>query len=344
MPTSRKTSKRFRRTDLTSLPPHHRPGGGFRNPWPDAAPRGFGDFLRWVLIERMTKPRPTQPSPDVFAVTDPTFVTPRAGEGSATVTWIGHSSLLIQIGGRNVLTDPVWSDVVSPVPFAGPRRWVPPAVAFEDLPDIDVILVSHNHYDHCDVPTIRRLAARFPTIHWLVPLGLAKLLGRCGVANVTELDWWNVAEAAGLRVTCTPAQHFSARGLFDRNKTLWCSWVLSHGESRIYFGADSALHPEYARIGEECGPFEVVILPIGAYEPRWFMRPVHMNPEDAVQAYSALANGNRPAFIPIHWGTFKLTDEPMDEPPRRLRAAWAESRADPAQLRIPRHGETIRIW
>jgi N-acyl-phosphatidylethanolamine-hydrolysing phospholipase D len=252
--------------------------------------------------------------------------------------------MLIQIGGMNVLTDPVWSDVVSPVRFAGPRRWVPPAVAFEELPEIDVVLVSHNHYDHCDAPTIRRLAERCPAIQWFVPLGLAPLLRRFGATNIAELDWWESADAGALGITCTPAQHFSARGLFDRDKTLWCSWALAHGESRIYFGADSALHPEYARITEQCGAFRAVILPIGAYEPRWFMRPVHMNPEDAVQAYSALARSSEPVLIPIHWGTFKLTDEPMDEPPRRLRAAWEDSRFDPENLRIPQHGETITIW
>lgn len=241
----------------------------------------------------------------------------------------------------NILTDPIWSPFASPVQFLGPRRWVPPGVDFDALPPIDVVLMSHNHYDHCDVPTIRRLVARHDDISWFAPLGVADLLRKHGARRITELDWWQQAAEGSLDVACTPAQHFSARGLLDRDRTLWCGWSLQSSSAKVLFAGDSALHPEYGRVAEQYGPFDVVAVPIGAYEPRWFMQPVHMNPEDAIEAYRALmGSSSAPAFVPLHWGTFKLTDEPMDEPPRRLREGWKALGLDPARLWILEHGGT----
>ena len=257
------------------------------------------------------------------------------------MTWVGHSTMLLQMAGLNILTDPVWSTRVSPIPLVGPRRWVRPAVELDALPPIDVVLLSHNHYDHCDLPTIRHLARRRSETAWFAPLGLAPLLRGCGVSDVIEMDWWQSHRIGDATIVCTPAQHFSARGPFDRDRTLWCSFAVQSSSARLFFGGDSALHPEYAEISRRHGPFDVVILPVGAYEPRWFMRPVHMNPEDAVQAYRDLAAGGRPpAFIPVHWGTFRLTDEPMDEPPVRLQSAFAETGTAREHLNILVHGET----
>jgi N-acyl-phosphatidylethanolamine-hydrolysing phospholipase D len=297
-------------------------------------------------VERLLHPPPRDPDPSSFAVATPAVPAPRAEPGELVVTWVGHATFLVQIGGRNILTDPMWGERASPARFAGPRRWVRPGMAFSDLPPIDAVVQSHNHYDHLDDGTVRRLARSQPQARWLAPLGLAPFLRSRGVRGVAELDWWEEHHDDGVTYTCAPAQHFSARGPWDRNRTLWCSWGIAAGGRRLYFGGDSGLHPEYGSIGERCGPFDVTLLPIGAYEPRWFMRPVHMNPEEAVEAYRALArSGNHatPTFVAMHWGTFKLTDEPMDEPPRRLRAAWVAAGLPPDRLWIPAHGETRHL-
>lgn len=325
-------------------PPHHRAGGGFRNPWPNAAPHGILGFLRWVLVDRPRNPRVRQPPRDSFPQENPSFDTPRATPDALTVTWVGHSSLLVQIGGLNVLMDPVWSTRVSPVPLIGPRRWMPPGVPFASLPPIDIVLLSHNHYDHLDTTTLRRVASANPAAAWVVPLGLIPIVRQCGVANAAELDWWQETTIGGVIIGCAPAQHFSGRGLLDRDRTLWCSWALRSAGCAFYFGADSGLHPEYRAIGERFGPFDLIAMPIGAYEPRWFMRPVHMNPEDAVQAYRDMvsAGGQAPPLVPLHWGTFKLTDEPMDEPPKRARVAWEQAGLVKDALWQLAHGETRR--
>jgi len=298
-------------------------------------------FLRWVVVERLTTRRPVQPPRSVFPVATPSFFNPRAPAGTLTVTWVGHSTTLIQLGGVNLLTDPIWSECASPVPPIGPRRWARPGISFDQLPSIDVVLLSHNHYDHCDVPTIRRLVGRRADTTWCVPLGVAALLRRCGAEHVVELDWWQSARVGGLEISCTPAQHFSARGPLDRDRTLWCSWAVASPSARVFFGGDSGLHTEYGGIARRHGPFDIVLLPIGAYEPRWFMSPVHMNPEDAIQAHREMTgSGSPPIFVPIHWGTFKLTDEAMNEPPVRIRSAWTSVGNSLDHLWVLRHGET----
>lgn len=327
-------------------PSHHRPDGGFRNPWPSAELHGFRDFLKWSLIERRRNPRRPDPDPRIFVRADPTFTVPRADPEQLTITWVGHTSFLIQIGGLNVLTDPVWSQRASPVQFVGPRRWVPPAIEFDRLPPIDVVVLSHDHYDHLDANTVSRLAERYPAIVWQAPLGLGSFLRQRGAREVTERDWWEESIIGSLQLTCVPAQHFSGRTLGRRNGTLWAGWTLRSGHRSVFFGGDTALHPEFAAIGRRYGPFEVAILPIGAYEPRWFMGSVHMNPDDCLQAISQLAgaqNGQRLIMTAAHWGTFKLTDEPMDEPPARMRELWRASGLDANDLWIMKHGETRAV-
>ncbi len=288
-----------------------------------------------------------RPDFELFQVVASSFASPRATPDELTVTWVGHSSFLIQIGGANVLTDPIWSTHASPIPFLGPRRWVRPGIDFDALPPIDVVLVSHNHYDHLDAPTVRRLTSRVPGAQWIVPRGLASFFRARGVSRVIELDWWQTTRAGALEIGATPAQHFSARGLADRNRTLWCGFAITAERRRALFAGDTGHHPEFARIAERFGPFDAVLLPIGAYEPRWFMRPVHMNPEDAVLAYAELRAGapavRPPLFVPMHWGTFRLTDEPMTEPAERLRRAWDGAALSAADLAILRHGETTRL-
>ena len=272
---------------------------------------------------------------------------PRQDANLLSATWVGHSTVLLQLGGMNILTDPIWSMRASPVAFAGPRRLVPPAVSMDALPPIDVILLSHNHYDHLDDRTVRLLIARNPDAMWATPLNLARFVRARGAQRVTELDWWDRTTVGPLTLTCTPAQHFSARGLRDRNRTLWCSWSVSTSDHAVYFGGDTAYHTDFAEIGARCGPFDVTLLPIGAYEPRWFMRSVHMNAEEAVRAHldlmSPWAGAACPPLLPIHWGTFRLTDEPLDEPPVRARAAWSAAGLPPDCLWLLRHGETRQV-
>jgi N-acyl-phosphatidylethanolamine-hydrolysing phospholipase D len=265
------------------------------------------------------------------------------------LTWIGHSSFLVQIGGLNVLTDPMLSLRASPFRFVGPRRHVPASADVDTLPPIDVVLLSHNHYDHLDDRTVRRLAARHPGARWLVPLGLAKFLASRGARDVAELDWWEETRLGTLAVGCTPAQHFSGRGVGDRDRTLWCGWSIAAPARQLFFAGDTGYHPEFSSIGDRFGPFHAALLPIGAYAPRWFMRPVHMDPEEAVQAFRDIQRSRppiagRPAvMVGMHWGTFRLTDEPLDEPPTRARAAWAAAGFDPEGLWILAHGESRRL-
>lgn len=255
---------------------------------------------------------------------------------------MGHASALIQLGGLNVLADPMWSERASPVRFAGPRRWVAPGIDFDALPPIDVVLQSHNHYDHLDDATIRRLARAHAPAAWIVPLGLRAFVRRRGVrGDVQELDWWQEHVIRSLKIAATPAMHFSSRAVGDRGDTLWCGFALSDSSGRrVYFAGDTGLHPEFALIGERYGPFDVGLLPIGAYEPRWFMRYLHMNPEEAVEACRAV---RARVMVPIHWGTFKLTDEAMDEPPQRARAAWHAAGLPRDGYRQLAHGETLTL-
>lgn len=328
-------------------PAHHRPSGGFRNPWLAGAPNRLGGFLKWVLVDRLTKRRPPDPDAAALRRAEPAFPRPRAAVGELVVTWVGHATFLVQVGGLNLLTDPIWSERASPLPFAGPRRRMPPGIDFDALPPIDAVLLSHNHYDHLDDRTTRRLIARHPDARWLTPLGLARFVRRRGAGNVGELDWWQETRVGAATIACTPAQHFSARGLRDRNATLWCGWAVAAGSRRVFFAGDTGYHPEFTAIGHRYGPFDAALVPIGAYEPRWFMRPVHMNPEEAVRALrdldAARPTARRAVMVAMHWGTFKLTDEALDEPPVRVARAWREAglRADDLWVLAP--GETRRV-
>ncbi len=324
----------------------------FTNPWPGAQPpHGWRDILRWSR-ERGWIPRISRASTPRFERATPAFHEPRAPHDTLSVTWIGHSTVLLQMGGLNILTDPIWSERASPFRLLGPRRVTPPGAALESLPPLDLVLLSHNHYDHLDSRTVRRLARLHPGARWMAPLGVAPLLQRFGVREVTELGWWDELTVGGARIACTPARHFSARSFADRMRSLWSGWAMRVDDHALYFAGDTAYHPEFAKIGERYGPFDIVLIPIGAYDPRWFMERVHVDPEEAVRAYlevsgDALDAGGAPRppriALGIHWGTFKLTDEPMDEPPRRTRAAWKAVGLPEEELWILRHGETREL-
>lgn len=328
----------------TERPAHHRPGGGFRNPWPGSTPTGFGGLLRWALERARRGTLPPLPAPP--AVVASTQADPRAAADELRITAVGHSTFLLQIGPLNVLTDPVWSERCSPFSFAGPRRRHAPGLALEALPPLDLVLLSHDHYDHLDDATVRALARRHPETPWCAPLGVAARLRSRGVRRVLECDWWQRADVGDARVTCVPAAHFSGRTPFDRDSTLWAGWsVEAHGR-RLYFVGDSGLHPAFGEIGRRLGALDVVLMPIGAYEPRWFMRPVHLDPGEAVIAFDQLTAAH-PAqatvMVAMHWGTFLLTDEPPDEPPRRAADAWGATGRPAERLWVLAPGETRTI-
>jgi N-acyl-phosphatidylethanolamine-hydrolysing phospholipase D len=338
---------------------HHTPSGRFENIWATRPPRGHTNVLRWALAHRKTRPKPRDPDPSAFERATPDFVRPRAGADALTLTWVGHSTFLIQIGGLNVLTDPMWSDRASPLRFVGPKRWVPPGIALDELPPIDVVVLSHDHYDHLDAWTVKQLAARYPEARWLAPLRLGQFLRKQGADAVTEMDWWDALTMHDTRFACVPAQHHSARGLRDRRRSLWCGWVISCVAQRVYFAGDTAYFPGFNDIGAKYGPFDACLMPIGGYLPREYMKFLHMTPAEAVRAFGELnaagvererreGVGRRkgeqrkrePVFVPMHWGTFKISDEAMDEPVALLEKAWRESGAEAKALWLLMHGET----
>ncbi|MFT4570874.1 MAG: N-acyl-phosphatidylethanolamine-hydrolyzing phospholipase D [Hyphomicrobiaceae bacterium] len=233
----------------------------------------------------------------------------------ATVTWVGHSTLLVTLDGMTFLTDPTWSHTASPLPV-GPRRFVDPALDIDDLPPVDFVVVSHNHYDHLDLATLELLAARGTRI--FMPLANAYLLEGRGLERITEMDWWDSVEVGNLRVHCVPARHWSRRGLMDRDRSLWSGWVIESNDRRFYFAGDTAEFSGFEEIRRRIGAPDLAAIPIGAYDPPEIMQPSHLNPEEAVAALEQLdANQS----LAVHFGTFDLSDEPIDEPPRRFRAA-----------------------
>jgi len=299
------------------------------------------------LGRRLTGRMPPEPAGSTLPRAVPRIQMPRAAGHLLAATWVGHSTFLLQMGGINILTDPMWGMRASPVSFAGPRRWMPPGISLDALPPIDVVLQSHNHYDHLDQGTVEWIARHHAGAQWFAPLGVGALLTRFGVSRVTELDWWQSTAEGGLSITATPARHFSARGIRDRDATLWCGWTVRAAERRIFFAGDSGMHPEFAAIAERLGPFDLMMLPIGAYEPRWFMKPVHMAPEEAAEAFLVMRAvqplGHRSVMAAMHWGTFKLTDEPLLEPPEKLAAEWRRRELDPAAMRVLAVGETVAV-
>jgi len=260
----------------------------------------------------------------------------RAARDRIAATFIGHSTFLLQIGGICVLTDPIWSERCSPVAFAGPRRVRPPGQSLDSLPGVDLLLVTHNHYDHMDLPTLRAVQKRWnPGV--VTGLGNARHLAKANIPSAVELDWWQSTDVACARVTYVPAQHFSSRGLHDRNRCLWGGFVIEAYGSVVYFAGDSGYCPYFAEIGRRFPRIDLALLPIGAYEPRWFMQPHHMNPEEAVRAHL----DHRPRrSLGMHFGTFQLTDEAIDAPVVALRQAQARAGIAQGDFDVLAFGET----
>lgn len=316
-------------------PSDHFDGSLFFNPG-GQLPGRFADLLKWQFSGQRAKWPATDPSPLPQA-----RPAGRVNGSGLTVTMVGHSTLLVQTAGLNILTDPVWSPRASPFSFAGPKRINPPGIAFADLPPIDLVLVSHNHYDHLDLATLRQLKAVHDPL-LITALGNDMLIGQAvpGI-RLAAHDWGDRVDIGnGVVVHIEPAHHWSARGTRDRRMALWAGFVVETPDGKIYFAGDTGFHDgiNYQLMADKHGGFRFAILPIGAYEPRWFMAPQHQNPEEAVQGMK-LCNA---AFAAgCHWGTFQLTDEPIDEPVRKLAEALAAEQLPPERFRALRPGE---VW
>jgi len=305
----------------------HCDGERFFNPHDNARP--LGDVIKWMRTRRQT------PWPSRVPIAPQGPPPARVEPGRVAVTFIGHSTFLIRTASTIIVTDPVFTSHAGPFGRLGPRRVRPPAIAPSALPPVDIVLVSHNHYDHLQ-PSSLRLFADNAT--YIAPLGVSRQMMCRG--RIHELDWWGTVTIGDVEITCVPAQHFSARTPWDRNRTLWCGYVVRVDHLSIYFAGDSGYSPQFKQIGDRCHSIDVALLPFGAYEPRWFMAPVHMNPEEAVRAHLDI----RPRLsIGMHFGTFQLTDEGIDEPVRALEKAREACGVGADAFRVLEFGESVVV-
>jgi len=315
-------------TDVDPLrAPHRNPDGTFFNPWRPFE-TSFVDFLRWRFSSNAYDKSAAPVLPRV--ANDGRSL---AGmQHSSELTWVGHATVAIHDGDDVVLTDPHFSDRA-----LLPERALPPGVPLEAIPSDAFAVVSHSHYDHLDSWTVENLPA---SVGWYVPLGMGEFLRERGRDDVTELDWWQSAKRGRWTITCLPSQHWSRRSIGDTNRMLWCAWLLDSGEYTYFFAGDTGYFQGFAAYGREFDPIDVALLPIGAYEPRWFMKDQHMDPAEAYQAFRDL---RAKTLVPIHWGTFDLTDEPLDLPPRELDRAVREAGGDPSDVRVLAIGERWHV-
>ncbi|KAB8313522.1 MBL fold metallo-hydrolase [Erwinia endophytica] len=314
------------------LKAHHTPDG-FCNI--DEDPQQRSDLKRWRKA-RKAEGLPFPPAQGYARFTEQWWQpADLSGEDSA-IWWLGHACLMLRLAGKYILIDPILSKRASPVSFYGPSRKTPAPLKIEDLPSLDYVLISHNHYDHLDRPTIKKILKFFPDVLFVVPLGLKPWFIRLGATRVVQLDWWQSTEMAdGTVVHAVPARHWSMRTLWDRNRSLWCGWVLRHKGLNMWFTGDSGYAETLLEIPSRLGPFNLAALPIGAYAPKWFMKGKHMDPEQAVLLHQALG---QPLSIPIHWGVFELADESLDDPPKVLSAAMQAAGMDEARFQAWRIG------
>jgi len=305
--------------------------GIFYNNYIDHKMASFKEFWKW-------RKESTKPDPVFFplAQNDPQFL--KDNKTEKTLTWIGHASFLFQIDGVNILTDPHLTKRASPVSFAGPKRTTPPGLNFKDLPVIDIIVISHNHYDHLDKQTLKQIIKKQknnqPLI--LVPLKLKELIKGFGATNVKELGWWNNTKFNNLIIHSVPVQHWSNRS-FNTNKTLWCGWVIENSNYKTFFCGDTGYSKDFLTIQKKFGYMDLSLIPIGAYAPRWFMKDHHCNVKEAIQIHKDIRSKHS---VAMHWGTFQLTDEPMKEPIQLLKSLSVEKNLPKEKFIVMQHGET----
>lgn len=336
---------------LNPARPHHTPEG-FKNNYLGNVNKSQGDFFRWQyqrLVDGLPKP-PKTPTPIVLP--DLTFIQGNGNPATSAmmqpaITWIGHATMLVQANGLNVLTDPMFSERASPIQSLGPKRVQAPGVSLAQLPPIDVVLISHNHYDHLDKTSVLALANRAQAATlFIVPLGVKALFDDLGINNVKELDWWDSVNVKGVEFNFTPVQHWSARGLGDRSQTLWGGWAVLGAQTHWYFSGDTGYSQDFAdtqkrfadrQTAAQGGGFDLALIAVGAYEPRWFMKDQHVNPAEAVQIHLDL---KAKRSVGVHWGTFNLTDEPLDQPPKDLAVAVKERELAADAFTVMAVGET----
>jgi N-acyl-phosphatidylethanolamine-hydrolysing phospholipase D len=308
----------------------HRGAEGFRNNYPHPEK---GGFWKWKWAQWRDGLPPTPQGGYRFEVAKADV------SRNPSVTWVGHSTLLLRIGGLSVLTDPHFSERASPFTFAGPKRVVPPIPALHELPHIDAVVVSHNHYDHLDLDSVAKLSGQpGGSPRFFVPLGLKDWFARRGIDDVVELDWWESRRFKGLEIHFVPVQHWSKRTLTDENQTLWGGWVLRHPELSFFFAGDAGYSKDFVDIGTKFGGFDLAAIPIGAYEPRWFMKIMHLNPAEAIQVHKDVKARQS---VGIHWGTFAgMTDESLYEPPAVLVQERSKAGLAERDFFVMKHGET----
>jgi N-acyl-phosphatidylethanolamine-hydrolysing phospholipase D len=331
--------------------PHHT-AEGFKNNYLDSVSKSGRDFMRWQ-VERLQAglPKPPQtPTPVVTA--DLAFIHANAKPAAMqpAITWVGHASMLVQASGLNVLTDPVFSGRASPVQLVGPKRAQPPGLTIAQLPPIDVVLISHNHYDHLDKDSVQALAERAQgATLFIVPLGVKAWFESLGIINVKELDWWDSVSVKEVEFHFTPVQHWSARGMGDRSQTLWGGWAVLGADFHWYFSGDTGYSQDFSDTQKhfatrqspaQGGGFDIALIAVGAYEPRWFMKEQHVNPAEAVQIHQDL---KAKRSVGVHWGTFELTDEPLDQPPKDLAAARLAAGVQEEDFFLLAIGETRKL-
>ena len=338
--------------------PHHTTEG-FKNNYAGAVNKTFAELIRWQR-ERQAAGLPKPPdaltptmAPDLFAIKAYASTAQSTSQNSPAITWIGHASVLVQAGGLNVLTDPIFSNRASPISLIGPTRKQPPGLALADLPVVDVVLVSHNHYDHLDRPSVLEIASRSeaagkPTL-FIVPLGMKSWFVDLGIKNTVELDWWDQYTHKGVEFNFTPVQHWSARSLGDRSQTLWGAYAVFAPDLHWYFAGDTGYSRDFVDTGARFadrhteakgGGFDLALIPIGAYQPRWFLAEQHVDPAEAVQIHRDLGAKRS---VGIHWGTFELSDESLDQPPKDLAQAARAKGLKDNDFRVMSIGQTLAL-
>lgn len=321
--------------------PTHQFNGKFRNPWGKGRMASFKDLFRWWWERSVLGNKPKDPNyPDGYGFLShfngeiPSLKTDQLG-----FTYIGHATGLLHLGNKTILTDPFFSKRSSPVSFAGPKRIIEPALPLSTVKTLhDATIITHNHFDHLDMPSIKALGNDNT---YFIPLGVGSLLQKNGITNFVEMDWGDCASMDDLQFTCLPTQHFSGRGGYaDINRTLWCSWMVENKRRRIFFAGDTGYSPVFREIGDYYKEIDLAILPIGAYIPEYIMKEVHINPKEAVDIALDL---NAKKAAAIHWGTLKLSDEPMDEPPKLIKDEISKRGLADNYFMIVQHGETFII-
>ncbi|XOV93930.1 MAG: MBL fold metallo-hydrolase [Bacteroidota bacterium] len=308
----------------------HFNGKTFINP-ADKKAKGFPDVFKWMVGRDQG---PWMKNYETFVGKKPKF----PSKDKIKITFVNHSTFLIQWNKLNILTDPVWSNRCSPFSFAGPQRMRPPGIQFEDLPKIDLVLLSHNHYDHLDIHTVKRIEEKFkPT--FVVPLGVSDYLTKKNIQKTIELDWWDETHEH-LKITAVPSQHFSGRGFFDRDKSLWCGYILHFDNQKLYFAGDSGYGDFFKEIGKNMGPMDISLIPIGAYLPKWFMSPIHVSPDESIKIHKDVKSKQS---IAMHFGTFPLADDGMGRAEKDLQTALSKTKIKKEQFLIPDEGVPLEF-